>query len=129
MSQNVRPGGTDQVRWASGLNILAGLWLIVAPFVLGYSNLQSAMWNDIIVGIVVAALAAIRAGGMMNQPWLSWINLILGAWVFISPWVLNYVDTQNALWNNLILGAIIFVLAGWSALTSPSGPGSVATTR
>jgi hypothetical protein len=29
----------QQVTTASGLNILAGLWLIISPFVLGYSAL------------------------------------------------------------------------------------------
>ena len=33
-----------------------GLWLIAAPFVLGYSDLTIAMWNAIIVGVVVAGL-------------------------------------------------------------------------
>ncbi|MCL6450535.1 MAG: SPW repeat protein [Acetobacteraceae bacterium] len=35
--------------------MVLGLWLIAAPFVLGYSRLTTALWNDVIVGIVVAA--------------------------------------------------------------------------
>jgi len=35
-----------------------GIWLIIAPFVLSYSGVAAAMWNDIIVGIIVAVLAA-----------------------------------------------------------------------
>jgi len=33
--------------------ILAGLWLVAAPFVLGYSGNNLALWNDITLGIIV----------------------------------------------------------------------------
>ena len=44
--------------------MLFGIWVIVAPFVLGYRpQLASAVANDIIVGIVVLVLALVRAVG------------------------------------------------------------------
>nr|WP_152946416.1 SPW repeat protein [Desulfofundulus thermobenzoicus] len=36
------------------MGIIFGIWLIIAPFVLGYSHVVNAMWNDIILGILVA---------------------------------------------------------------------------
>jgi hypothetical protein len=39
------------------INSLLGLWLIVSPFILGYSDAVTAMWNNIIVGLVVLVLA------------------------------------------------------------------------
>jgi hypothetical protein len=109
----------DQIKWTSGLTALAGLWLIVSPFILGYTNLQGALWGDVVIGIVIGVLALIRFGGMYTRAWLSWVNLILGAWVFVSPFVLGFSDNQVALWDNLIFGAVAFLLAGWSALASP----------
>ncbi len=46
--------------WEEYTNIVLGLWLIVAPFALGFTNLAGPMWNQIIVGLLVggAALAA-----------------------------------------------------------------------
>jgi len=35
---------------------LAGLWEILAPFIIGYSSVTGAVINDIIIGIVVAFL-------------------------------------------------------------------------
>jgi hypothetical protein len=46
--------GTD--RTLDWINAIIGVWLIVAPFVLGYSALTTALWNDIIVGAVVLVL-------------------------------------------------------------------------
>jgi hypothetical protein len=35
-----------------------GVWQVASPFVLGYSTVTAALWNDIIVGAVVIVLAA-----------------------------------------------------------------------
>lgn len=45
-----------RANWASWLNGLAGIWMIIAPFILNYVK-TAAYWNEIIVGIVVAVLA------------------------------------------------------------------------
>jgi hypothetical protein len=124
MTQAGLPRGGDQVRWASGVNVLAGLWMIISPFVLGYSNLSGALWSDVIVGIAIAVVAAIRAGGAVDQPWLSWVNALLGAWLIVSPWVLGFADSANALWNNVIIGVIVLVLGAWSGFASRSGTGT-----
>lgn len=34
-------------------NFTLGLWLIISPFLLGYSHLRAAMWNEIIVGVLI----------------------------------------------------------------------------
>lgn len=43
-------------RWAGWLNILAGLWLIIAPFIFSFDGAVT-YWNDIIVGVVLAVVA------------------------------------------------------------------------
>jgi hypothetical protein len=39
------------------INAILGVWLIIAPFIIRYSDVSAALWNDIIVGIVVVVLA------------------------------------------------------------------------
>lgn len=36
------------------VGIILGIWLIISPFVLRYQHVNSAMWNDIILGVLVA---------------------------------------------------------------------------
>jgi hypothetical protein len=36
------------------IGIILGIWLIIAPFALRYQNITNAMWNDIILGVLVA---------------------------------------------------------------------------
>lgn len=106
------------VLWASGLNIIAGIWLIIAPFVLLFDK-QSGRVDDVIVGIVVAVLAAIRVFAARDAAWLSWINAILGLWTIASPFVLG-LQAQSAYWNNVILGIVILVLGIISASAVPA---------
>ncbi|MBN9120744.1 MAG: SPW repeat protein, partial [Planctomycetes bacterium] len=66
-----------QVQWASGLNLLVGVWLFVSAFAV-YAR-GPMVTNNALCGIGVAALAAIRALGAYEQGWLSWANVLLGA--------------------------------------------------
>jgi hypothetical protein len=45
---------------ASGLNVLAGIWIIIAPFVLGYDD-GDPYWNDLVLGAIVFVLGLISA--------------------------------------------------------------------
>ena len=43
--------------WQDPLNLILGIWMIISPWLLGFSNLSTAMSNAVIIGIAVAALA------------------------------------------------------------------------
>ena len=45
--------------------------------------------------------------------WQDWANLILGVWLFISPWILRSsgIYNQDAWW----VGALIVLVAIWGA--------------
>lgn len=49
---------------------------------------------------------------MKSQRWQDWVNVILGAWLVISPWVLNFADNEVAARTAWALGAAIAVFAG-----------------
>lgn len=38
-------------KWEEWTNLVIGAWLVVAPWVLGFSGAATAMWNAVIVGI------------------------------------------------------------------------------
>jgi hypothetical protein len=111
--QNIHAGATQTTAGASWLTILLGIWVIISPFVVQFSQLPAAMWNNVIVGIVIAVLAIIRTSVPWQTGW-SWANVILGIWMIISPFVLG-VMTTAILWNNIILGIVIAIVASGSA--------------
>jgi hypothetical protein len=102
----------SQVRIASGLNFLAGIYLLFSAWIGGVS--AGNHWNGIIAGIVVAILAASRFTGS-SGPWASWIDALIGVWLIISPWVYGYAG-QDWMWNSIVVGIIMLVLGVWSAL-------------
>jgi hypothetical protein len=52
---------------------------------------------------------------LTTKRWQDWGNLLLGAWLFISPWVMQYPsDTPGATWNAHILGAAIVIFAAFA---------------
>lgn len=118
----IRPHGAEGSRRsgnggarASAFNIVAGFWLIVAPFLLGYSELGLAVRNDVLVGVVVLVLAWARASSPREIPGLSWFNALLGLWLIAAPFVLGYDSVAAARWNDVSVGLIVAVLATWSA--------------
>jgi hypothetical protein len=113
---------------ASGLDVLAGLWLLISPFVLGFGALTSAMTNNVILGIVIGVLALVRFFGPGKAVGISWLNLILGIWVLISPWVVGFTSNGAAVTNNVIVGIIVIILAAWSALATDANAEDMTTT-
>jgi predicted MFS family arabinose efflux permease len=47
----------------------------------------------------------------VSTAWQDAINLVLGAWLVLSPLILGYVGDRNPAWNAFIVGAAIFILA------------------
>ena len=54
-------------QWEEWLNLLLGLWVLVSPWVLGFQGTTAATVH-ILVGILVAALAAIEMWLMQQTP-------------------------------------------------------------
>jgi hypothetical protein len=112
------PDPRDEVIGASSLNVIAGIWLIISPFVLGYAG-ADAMWNPIVFGAIVGVFALVRAAGAYGAAWLSWLNMAIGVWLFISAFWLAH--SSQASWNVGVMGVVVFVLGAWSAAATESG--------
>lgn len=49
---------------------------------------------------------------MKKNRWEDWLNMLLGAWLFASPWLLKYADAlPRAAWSAWISGAAIVLFA------------------
>src|SRR5690625_603830 len=107
-----------QARSASILNIIVGAWLFLSPWTVGFSTVRSATWNSLIVGFLIAVFAIIRTTAPMQAPGLSWLNFILGIWLVMSPFIVNFGGVDAAMWNSVIAGLIVLSLSAWSAVAT-----------
>ena len=106
--------------WQDGLNLALGLWLIVSPWVLGFAATRPAMWDGVIFGLVIAALAILALNDF--RAWEEWTGMVIGALLIVSPWVLRFAATRAgaepghmaATWNFVLVGAVTLILAAWS---------------
>ena len=103
------------MRTASGLNVIAGTWLFISAWVLGYGDDDAAVATAVVTGAIVTLLALIRVSVVFTQAWPSMVNVAAGSWTFFSPWILGFSDIDRAFWNNLFVGLAILVLAAASA--------------
>ena len=111
----------DDVAAAGALNFVAGIWLVVSPFVLGYGDGDPVL-NPIFFGTLLLLFSLIRAVGAYRQTWMSGVNVMIGGWIFASAFWLA--DTATAAWNDLITGAVVMGLALWSMGASTEGDAS-----
>lgn len=110
--------GEQNIKTANWLIVIAGLWLIIAPFTLGFSGTILSM-NDVITGIVIAIVSLVAIGMPEEGKWLNWISAILGVWIFITPFFLVSMGMAGT-WNNLIIGVITAALGIWGTSSMPS---------
>lgn len=102
----------------SWLVAIAGVWGVIAPFILGFTDSKTILWNSIITGaaLIILGVWAAISDQETTVKTLDWIKAILGVWLIIAPFVLNFSTVTAALWNDIILGIVVAVLSGWAAL-------------
>jgi hypothetical protein len=100
---------SDGVAW---INLAAGLWLVASPWIYGFAGTAGrTALNSIIVGIVIAVVAAVRLIGGTRAAEIGWINVILGAWMIASPFVYAYTGDTARTANSIVVGIIVAIVA------------------
>lgn len=89
-------------------NLILGAFLFLSPWIVGF-NAGPASQNAFVAGIVIAilAIAALAAFAV----WEEWLNLIVGLWTLVAPWVLGFHGETKAMTVHVIVGIAVAVLA------------------
>ncbi|WP_093357611.1 SPW repeat domain-containing protein [Saccharopolyspora kobensis] len=100
------------VRWQDWAAVVLGAYLIIGT--LWTPTNGSAMSAMIVLGalLVLASVWSLAMPGSMTS---EYCHMLLGALLFISPWVLGYTSHMGASWTSWIVG-VLAVLAGAAAL-------------
>ncbi len=113
---------------------LVGVGVTAAPGVFGYG--LPARGVDHVVGPLAATVGMTAAFGATRS--LRWLNVPLGAWLVVAPWVLGYGRTEAVVSTvaGLLLAGLAYVGGrahslggGWQVLWNPTAdPVPAATT-
>ena len=121
MNNNLTKRSDDDGPPTSTLNVLAGIWLIVSPWVLGFAGLGVPFWDTLLVGVAVAGLALIRLR-TPGATGLSWINVFVAIWLIISPFVLGFTIASAAMSNAIFLGILVSMFSALALATQSPAP-------
>lgn len=101
--------------WQDPVNAILGAWLVLSPWLLGFSGLMIATTSAVAIGLL---LIASSLGAMqVPQAWEEWMDVGLGVALVIAPWLLGFDGHGVAMQNALVTGLAVTVLAVWVLLT------------
>ncbi|HVX79149.1 MAG TPA: SPW repeat protein [Bradyrhizobium sp.] len=106
-------------------NLILGAFLFFSPWIFGFEA-GKASQNANIAGviIVILAIAALAAFAV----WEEWLNLIVGLWTLVAPWVLGFQGTP-AMTVHVIVGIAVAVLAAIELWLMSHNPPRLTTGR
>ena len=105
---------TTRAKSASGINLVLGAWLIASPWIFGYSTIDAAAWDSVVVGAIILIIGLTRVVSLVG-PALARVNIVLGLWTIASPWIFGYAAGGPAMWNSVAVGVVVTLLALLSA--------------
>jgi hypothetical protein len=95
----------------NGLGVMAGLFLAISAWVVGFQALTPLAITNLLTGLVLVALALGLATAYGRLHGLAWVIPFLGLWTAAAPWVIRGgVDTTPAIATNVSVGAACFLL-------------------
>jgi hypothetical protein len=88
-------------------NLLLAAFLLISPWLFARAN-ETAAWDLRASGAAIAILSL--AAMVAFAYWEEWVNLLLGLWLIVSPWLLGFAHTR-AMHFSIAVGAAVTFLA------------------
>ena len=96
--------------WFTGI---MGVALIVAPFLMGYTDNVLALWTSIITGLIVLAVAVFKGIKHDEARWEYMVAAVVGLLAVFAPFALGFSGVTMAVWSLVILGGILAFFDGF----------------
>lgn len=106
-----------QYVWQDFVNLFLGIWVFLTPWVIGHHPAVTVVANYVIVGILVTFCAG--AALVAFRPWQEGINMVLGAWLLISPWWLEF-RLPALIWSAVVIGVLLMLCSAIAAIKRDS---------
>ena len=73
-------------QWEDWCSWLLGIWLCISPWALHFSLESTATQATVIPGLLIILAEVVTLS--IFYAWEEWINVMLGVWLIICPWIL-----------------------------------------
>jgi hypothetical protein len=95
--------------WEDWLGMVLGVLIGLSPWLAGQMDSQAVMWNAVVIGALVIALAALELVAL--QRWEEAGEIACGLWLIISPYIFSYAGAGTLRYWHFALGAAVVLLA------------------
>ena len=100
---------------SSWVDVIVGIWLIIAAFAL--PHVAAATASDFVIGILLIAFSFWMLSSVQTQV-PAVLNILCGIWLIIAPFVLAY-RAAGPTWNDVVCGIIALIAAAAAMRTVP----------
>lgn len=101
----------ERVKHIVQINVVLGLWLLAAPFVLGYSGSTVELTTSGTVGVWVIAFAWWMLAAGSGQIAAGILQMLGGIALAAAPFVLHYQRMSRAFDNDVAIGALCVLVS------------------
>ena len=96
------------IHWEDWCSWLLAIWLCISPGVLSFGGEAVATSAAVFTGFLLICTEIVTLSTFRS--WEEWVNVLLGAWLVVAPWILG-VASAAAATNFVIVGALVLGLA------------------
>ena len=100
------------------VNLFLGIWAFLTPGVFGYHAGAGFVANYVIAGIPITFFAG--AAVIAFPPWQEGMNMALGAWLLVSPWVPGFSAIPSMMWSAVVIGVLVVICSAFGLIKRQS---------
>jgi predicted signal transduction protein with EAL and GGDEF domain len=102
----------NQYSWQDFVSLYLGAWTFLTPWIVGHPAGAAVIASYVIAGCMISFFAI--TGLVVFQPWPECINIVLGIWLLVSPWLLRFASVGSLRWSALVIGALVIICSGFA---------------
>lgn len=95
-------------QWEDWCSWLLGIWLCISPWALRYDLDPIATQISVLSGLLIILAELVTLS--IFRSWEEWINVILGVWLVICPWILD-ISASTVRTNFIVVGVLMMAFA------------------
>ncbi len=92
--------------WPDWVNLVLGVYVLLAPL---WTAAAPAGWF-VTLGILIG-VASLWALGTASSQAAEWTTIVLGAVLFLAPWLGGFSAASGAAWTAWIVGVLVLIFA------------------
>jgi hypothetical protein len=88
-----------------------GILAIAAPYILNFSNNQTALWSSVILGIILVISAVAEWLDEDKTSWEYYLAGLTGLAALGAPFLLGFGSLTSAVWTLVLIGIIAVAIS------------------